>query len=350
VPRRGEPSVTGRVLVTGAAGFIGGYLVAELLARGYQVTGVDNLSKYGEARPGQAGQRGYTFVRGDATDPALLAGLLDGCDHFIAAAAMVGGISYFHAYPYDLLAANERIAAAACDAAIAAHRSGRLRKVTFLSSSMVYESADSWPAREGQQLRIPPPGSAYGFSKLAVEYFAMAAWDQYRLPYTILRPFNCVGVGETRPVRGSEAGSARSRLATGHVVPDLICKVLSGADPLHILGTGGQIRHYTDGRDLARGVAIALEHPAATCEDFNLSSDRGVTVAELAAMIWRRVNGQDVPLRIVHDQPYPHDVQRRVPDTGKARRLLGFTADTPLERTIDEVIAWATDAISAGLL
>jgi nucleoside-diphosphate-sugar epimerase len=268
---------------------------------------------------------------------------------------MVGGISYFHAFPYDLLAANERLTAAACDAAIGAHRSGRLRKVTFLSSSMVYERSDAWPSPEGQELRIPPPATSYGFSKLAVEYFARAAWEQYRLPYTILRPFNCVGVGETRPARDAGPGSAGLRLATGHVVPDLVCKVLRGASPLHVLGTGSQLRHYTYGGDLARGVVTAMEHPAAACQDFNLSADRGVTVLELATMIWHKVNpsGLDsagAPLRVVHDQPFAGDVQRRVPDTAKARTLLGFRADTPLEDVLDEVIDWARDAIDAGLM
>ena len=342
--------MTSKVLVTGAAGFVGGYVVAELLARGYQVVGIDNLSKYGELRPAHDGQPGYRFVRGDAADASLLAELLSGCDHLIAAAAMVGGISYFHAYPYDLLAANERMIAACCDAAIAAHRSGRLRKGTYLSSSMVYESAGSWPSAEGQQLRIPPPATAYGFQKLAVEYFARAAWDQHRLPFTIVRPFNCVGVGETRPVRREQTGAGELRLATGHVIPDLICKVLKGQDPVHILGSGGQLRHYTYGGDLASGIVTAMEHPAAAGEDFNLSTDRGTTVAELAAMIWLKINGPDAPLRISHDQPYADDVQRRVPDTAKARRLLGFSADTPLDQTLDEVITWVADAIGAGLL
>lgn len=342
--------MTDRVLVSGAAGFIGGYVVAELLDRGYQVVGVDNLSKYGEPRPAHAERVGYLFVPGDAADPALMTELLDDCDHFIAGAAMVGGIAYFHAYPYDLLAANERITAASCDAAIAAHRSGRLRKVTYLSSSMVYESADSWPSAEGEQLRIPPPVTAYGFQKLAVEYFARAAWDQYQLPFTIVRPFNCVGVGEIRAVRDSAVGPGELRLAMSHVVPDLVCKVLQGQDPLHVLGSGNQLRHYTYGGDLARGIVAAMEHPAAAGEDFNLSSDRGTTVRQLAEMIWHRINGPDAPPRIVHDEPYPDDVQCRVPDTAKASRILGFTADTTLEAMLDEVITWVADAIDAGLL
>ena len=125
--------------------------------------------------------------------------LLGDCDHFIAGAALIGGISYFHAYAYDLLATNERIMAATCDAAIEAHRQGRLQKVTYLSAPRWCSSRPSTGRRkEGDERTIPPPLSSYGFQKLAVEYFAKAAWDQYRLPYTIVRPFNCVGIGEGR--------------------------------------------------------------------------------------------------------------------------------------------------------
>ena len=135
-----------RVLVSGAQGFIGGYVVEELLARGHSVVGVDNLSKYGRVAKSFDDHPGYELVEGDCRDVELMTTLLMDCDHFIAGAALIGGISYFHAYAYDLLAANERITAASCDAAIAAHRAGRLRKVTYMSSSMVFESAGSWPS------------------------------------------------------------------------------------------------------------------------------------------------------------------------------------------------------------
>jgi UDP-glucose 4-epimerase len=338
-----------KVLVSGSAGFIGGYVVEELLRRGHDVVGLDNLSKYGKATKSYDGHPAYQFVEGDARDVDLMAKLLSDCDHFIAGAAMIGGISYFHTYAYDLLSTNERIIAASCDAAIEAHRDGRLEKVTYLSSSMVFESTTSWPSTEGQEHEIPPPISSYGFQKLAVEYFARAAHSQYQLPYTILRPFNCVGIGERRALGDVEILSGNVRLAMSHVVPDLVQKVLKGQDPLHILGDGSQVRHYTYGGDLANGIVTAMEHPAARNEDFNLSTPRSTTVLELAQTIWSKIRG-DESFRYVSDPPFEHDVACRIPSTEKAARVLGFEAKTSLSDMLDEVIPWVSRAVDDGTI
>ncbi len=144
-----------RVLVTGSAGFIGGYVVEELLSRGYRVTGIDNYSKYGPVTKSYDSHPDYRFVEGDVRDVDLLEGLLEDCDHLIAGAALIGGISYFHAYAYDLLATNERIMAATCDAAIRVLPAVGLRKVTYLSSSMVFESATALAVEGGRRARHP---------------------------------------------------------------------------------------------------------------------------------------------------------------------------------------------------
>lgn len=344
-----EPSQR-RVLVTGSAGFIGGYVVEELLVRGYSVTGIDNYSKYGPVTKSYDNNPAYTFVEGDVRDVDLVADLLTDCDFLIAGAALIGGISYFHAYAYDLLANNERIIAATCDAAIRNLKAGRLKRVIYLSSSMVYESADSWPSREGDERRMSPPLSSYGFQKLAVEYFARAAYDQYHLPFTIVRPFNCVGVGEGRAIGDVAVPSGNVELAMSHVVPDLIQKILKGQDPLHILGEGNQVRHYTYGADLARGIIAAMESPRALGEDFNLSTAESTTVLELAEVIWRKIHGPDRPLGIVSDEPYKYDVAKRVPDVRKAREVLGFAAETTLDEMIDVVIPWVREALRVGII
>lgn len=339
-----------KVLVSGSSGFIGGYVVEELLARGHEVVGVDNFSKYGRVTKSYDDHSKYSLVEGDARDVDLMTKLLSDCDHFIAGAAMIGGISYFHAYAYDLLATNERIMASSCDAAIEAFRNGKLQKVTYLSSSMVFESATEWPSYEGQEREIPPPLSSYGFQKLAVEYYAKAAYEQYRLPYTIVRPFNCVGVGEGRALGDAEVMSGNVKLAMSHVVPDLVQKVLKGQDPLHILGSGNQVRHYTYGGDLAKGIVIAMEHPDATNEDFNISTRESTTVLELAEVIWTKVKGPDVPFTHVSDDPFEYDVQKRVPAVDKAQRVLGFEAATSLHVMLDEVIPWIDQALRDGII
>lgn len=339
------------VVVTGSQGFIGGYLVRELLHNGYKVVGIDNFSKYGFVRRSYDGHPNFKLINDDlAKSGKKLKESLVGADHLIAGAAKIGGISYFHAYAYDLLADNERIMANTCDAAIDAHGRGTLKKVTYLSSSMVYENTSSWPSIEGDELLIPPPSSAYGFQKLAVEYFARAAWDQYQLPYTVIRPFNCIGVGEARAANAKIIMSGNIELAMSHVLPDLIQKVLKGQNPLRILGDGKQIRNLTYGGDLAKGIVTTLENPRALNEDFNISTDESITMAELAEKIWLKIKGSEVPFKYITDEPFPHDVQKRIPDTSKAKTLLGFEASTRLEVVLDEVIPWVEDAILKGLI
>jgi len=89
-----------------------------------------------------------------------------------------------------------------------------------LSSSMVFESTEIFPTLEGEQLKCPPPLSTYGFQKLSSEYFAIGAYEQYGLAYTIIRPFNCVGIGEKRAISDENIYSGNIELALSHVVPD----------------------------------------------------------------------------------------------------------------------------------
>jgi nucleoside-diphosphate-sugar epimerase len=113
---------------------------------------------------------------------------------------------------------------------------------------------------------------------------------------------------------------------------------------LHILGKGDQVRHYTYGGDLARGIRLCIEHPLALNQDFNISTPTATTVLELAQTIWRRIHGEE-PLQTVSDPAYAYDVQYRSPDVSKATDLLGFHATTTLEQMLDEVIPWIEQAV-----
>ncbi len=336
-----------KILVTGSAGFINGYVVSELLEAGHEVVGIDNYSKYGPIEKSYDRHPRYRIVKDDAKNVGLMKELASDCDQLLASAAMIGGISYFHTHAYDLIAENERITAATFDAAIWAFKNRRLKKINVLSSSMVFESTAEFPSPEGAERRSPPPLSTYGFQKLACEYFAQGAHEQYGLPYTIIRPFNCVGVGEQRALSDKEIKSGNVTLAMSHVVPDLVQKVAKGQDPLHILGKGNQVRHYTYGGDLARGIRTCIEHPAAVNQDFNLSTPHGHNVLQVAEAIWRRLN-PDKAFRYVSDDAFKYDVQLRVPAVEKAKRVLGFEATTPLDRILDEVVPWVVEQIRLG--
>lgn len=337
-----------KILVTGSAGFINGYVVEELLGAGHSVVGIDNYSKYGPVEKSYDTHPRYHLVKGDAKDVGLMKELATDCDQVLAAAAMIGGISYFHTHAYDLLAENERITASTFDAAIWAHKNRKLKKITILSSSMVFENATVFPTPESVVRTSPPPLSTYGFQKLSCEYFAQGAHEQFGLPYTIVRPFNCVGIGERRALSDKNIHSGNVTLAMSHVVPDLVQKVLKGQDPLRILGSGGQVRHYTYGGDLAKGIRVCIEHPKAVNDDFNLSTPTGHTVLELAEAIWKRL--KKTPFRYESEEPFKYDVQRRVPSTEKAKRVLGFEATTDLDQILDEVIPWIEEQVKLGTI
>lgn len=336
-----------KILVTGSAGFICGYVIEELLNNGHTVVGIDNYSKYGKIKKSYDNHPNYHFVEGDAKDVELMKKLALDCDQILACAAMIGGIAYFHEMAYELLAENERIMASTFDAAIHAFKNGCLKKINVLSSSMVYECAETYPSKEGDEKLIPPPMSTYGFQKLACEYYCKGAYEQYGLPYTIIRPFNCVGTGEKRALCDTEILSGNVKLAMSHVVPDIVQKIIKGQNPLHILGQGNQIRHYTYAGDLAHGIRLCIESPNAVNEDFNLSTPVSTTVLELSEVIWKRLN-PDKEFKYVSDEPFKYDVQKRVPSVEKAEKLLGFKAETSLDDILDEVIPWIAEQIKIG--
>lgn len=320
-----------KALVTGSQGFIGSYVCQELLNHGHEVVGMDNYSKYGKVSRKHDAHEKFRLVQSDLSKPSAFSLLEEAYnpDIIVAGAAMIGGISYFHKYAYDLLATNERITANTFDYAIS-----KKCRVLAISSSMVFENATVFPTPEHHS--CPPPDSTYGFQKLAVEYFCKGAYEQYGLDYTIVRPFNCVGVGEEPSGKVESVGNVSMVLS--HVVPDLIFRALSLSkdDPLPILGDGSQIRHYTNGKDIARGIRLAIEKGGRT--DYNISSDEDTSVSELATLIWEEIHG-NTPV-LVATSPYRYDVQTRSPDTKKARAELGFQCEYSLKESVREVIEY----------
>jgi UDP-glucose 4-epimerase len=229
-----------------------------------------------------------------------------------------------------------------------AHQNGRGSPDGRAISEQSFQSHTGDQINERENRHEISDARVVGPGRIATEYFAQGAWQQYGLPYTIVRPFNCVGIGEKRALCDRDIASGNVKLAMSHVVPDLVQKILKGQDPPHILGSGKQVRHYTYGGDLAKGIRLCVERPSASNQDFNLSTPVRTTVLELAEMIWRKIHGSRKPFRYVSDRPYEYDVQERSPATEKAAKLLGFHANTSLNEILDEVIPWIAEQMKVG--
>lgn len=310
-----------RVLVTGGAGTIGQAVVRRLLGDpAWEVRVSDQRT------PPQWVREGCAVHTGDLRDRAEARRAIDGCSHVIHLAAIVGGIANFHQLPYTLTDVNSSLYNGVVGAAIDAG----VERFVYVSSSMVFERATEYPTTEEHVWSVPMPRSAYGFSKLAGEVWVRAAHEEHGLPYTICRPFNAYGPGE---VPEDEPGIA-------HMVPDVIRKVLAGADPLPIFGDGTQTRTLTHVDDIADGIVTAMGHPAGLHEDFNISAADEMTVAEIAAVIWEACGKDPAALRFEHLPSFPVDVVRRWPSVEKAQQLLGWQARIGVREGVAQTVAW----------
>lgn len=316
-----------QIAITGGAGFLGSHVVDYFVDEGEEVVVVDDFSDGSEDNLVTSLDEPNCSVREvDLTDREAALDAFEGIDAIVHLAAKIGGIGYFHDVPADIIALNDAMNRNVCDAALE-HDTDRL---VYASSSMVYERATEFPVNEEQVGEIPPPASAYGYQKLSGEYYCKAYHDQYDLEYTIFRPFNAVG---PREPPGDEVGQA-------HVIPDFVMKILEREQyPLKILGDGRQIRAFTHVSDIAAGIHACVYDDAARNNDFNLGSSEGIEMRELARKIWERCD-PDRPIDFETEAEFEHDVEKRVPDSSKAKAQLGWEPTVMLDEALTEYIDW----------
>jgi UDP-glucose 4-epimerase len=317
-----------RVLVTGASGTIGTAVVRRLLSDpAYEV-------RVSDQRPAPQWMREACEVHtGDLRELGEALSATGGCSHVIHLAAIVGGIANFHRLPHTLTEVNNALYNAIVRAALECE----VERYVYVSSSMVFERAELFPTPEDYLPDCPAPRSAYGFSKLTGEVYCRAAHEEHGLPFTICRPFNAYGPGE---LPDPEPGIA-------HAVPDLIAKALAGQHPLQIFGSGEQTRTLTYVDDIADGLVTAMSSPAGLNEDFNISSARELTVADIARLVWEAC-GQDADdFELEHLASFAVDVQRRWPSVEKARELLGWEAKAGVEEGLALTVRWLREHLGA---
>lgn len=306
--------------MTGGAGFIGSEITRQLLSRGFSVRVADNLSK----KDATVDPR-VEFFKVDLTSPQKALEVTKGIDICINAAAKIGGIGYFHKYPATILAENNKIYSSTFEAAV----KNKIKRFVYISSSMVFESATKFPSKEDDVAKIPPPLTAYGFSKLSGEWYCHAFHDQYGLAFTICRPFNAYGTGEF----------PEKEIGVAHVIPDLVRKILAGQYPLQLLGDGQQTRCFTHVRDIADGIITAALSQNGENQDFNIGSDIEIKMIDLAAKIWQLM-GIKKPFKVKFTKPFRYDIKRRVPNVQKAKIMLNWEPRVKFEEGLLEVITW----------
>jgi UDP-glucose 4-epimerase len=314
-----------RVLVTGGAGTIGGAVVRRLMRDPEWEIRVADLSE-----PPQWMREACEVASGDLRDPRFASQAIHGCTHVIHLAAIVGGIGNFHKLPFTLLEMNNGLYNGVFRAAL----DERVQRLVYVSSSMVFERATEYPTTEEHIRHTPIPDSAYGFSKLAGEFYATSLHEEFGVAYTICRPFNAYGPGEM----------PRDEPGIAHMVPDLIKKVLSGQRPLEIFGSGEQTRTITHIDDIADGIVTAMASAAGENQDFNISNSDEMTVAEIARVIWEECGMPAEEFELEHLPSFRVDVQRRWPSVEKAKRVLGWEAKISPREGIRQTVDWLREA------
>ena len=308
-------------LVTGGAGFIGGEVVRQLVRKKYKVRVVDNLSKGHDATL----FNNIDFRRIDLTDYKKTEEVFKDVDIVINLAAKIGGIGYFHKYPATILSDNNKIYSSTFEAAT----KQKIKRMVYVSSSMVFESTNKFPSKEEDVSQIPVPVSSYGMSKLVGEWYCKAFWEEYKLPYSICRPFNAYGASEY----------PHDEIGYAHVIPDLVKKILDGQYPLEILGDGKQTRCFTHVTDIASGIISVSLSKKAVNEDINISYRKEISIIDLAKKLWKLCNMKK-PFKAKFVKGFTHDIKRRIPDTTKAKKLIDWEANIDLDQGLSDVVNW----------
>ncbi len=316
-----------KVLALGGAGFIGSYIVRELLKHGYEVTVVDNFSKYGFISHDFYSNPNFKLKTKDIR--TLYPAEFKGYDYILCLAALIGGIRYFHKIPYQIARDNTEMLAHAIDYTLAVAPEAVF---IYFSSSMVYERMQR-PVNEEDALNQPVPITNYGMQKLFGEFLVRGAHEEFGLNYLIVRPFNAVGSGELPEV--TEDGHIEFGMA--HVIPDFVYKALIQQTPFEIFGDGEQVRTFTHAKDIAEAVRIMLDKNVKN-DDFNICGDNTYKIGDLAKKIWNKVN-PDTSFPGFKHLPAPSaDVRFRIGVSEKAKKVLGWEPQYNMEYIIDDTL------------
>jgi len=323
-----------RYLVTGGAGFIGSHLSDALLARGDEVTILDDLSTGDPSNLAEArGAPGFRFVEGSILDHPLVAALAAQADVVVHLAAAVG-VKLIVERPLESLITNIRGTEIVLDAA-----AGAGCKVLITSTSEIYGKNAAGPVKEDDDRVLGSPFKArwsYSTAKAVDEILAKAYWRDRGVPAIVARLFNCVGPRQTG--------------AYGMVVPRFVRQALAGED-VTVYGDGEQRRCFCHVLDLVRALVALLDHPDAVGDVFNVGAQHEVSMNDLARVIVEMTGSSSRIVHIPYDEAYEEgfeDMERRVPDTSRIHTLTGWQPSRSLDEILRDVIAHERASLAAA--
>jgi UDP-glucose 4-epimerase len=324
-----------RVLITGGAGFIGSHLAERHLERGDEVYIIDDLSTGSIENIQQIkGHPNFTYYLDTINNQQLTAELIDLCDVVYHLAAAVG-VRLIVESPVRTIETNIRGTEIVLGLA-----AKKRKRVLVASTSEVYGKRDRVPFREDDDLVMGPTSKgrwSYACSKAIDEFLAIAYWKEKRVPTVIVRLFNTVGPRQTGRY--------------GMVIPNFVRQALRGED-LTVYGDGSQTRCFTHVADVVGALISLAEHPQAVGEVYNIGSAQEVTILELAARIKQLTNSDSRIVFVPYNQAYEEgfeDMMRRVPDTAKVSRLIGYAPQHNLDEILTSVIGFETVRLAERL-
>jgi len=316
---------TPNYLITGGAGFIGGYLSERLLEQGNAVAVIDDLSTGSiENLEGSRKHDRFSYTIDTIFNKPLAAELVDRADVIFHLAAAVG-VKLIVEDPVRTMETNIRGSEIILELA-----AKKQKKVVMASTSEVYGKTTQHLFNEDSDLVLGSTSKSrwcYAASKIVDEFLAKAYWKQAGLPIVIVRLFNTVGPRQTGRY--------------GMVVPNFVDQALH-SEPITVYGDGTQRRSFTWVGDVVDALIALSQHPQAVGEVFNIRHSKDISILELAQLVKKAAGSDSEIVFIPHNEAYEEgfeDMQRRLPDISKINRLIGYKPTLDLGQIVERVIA-----------
>ena len=315
-----------RVLITGGAGFIGSHLADAYLQRGDEVTVIDDLSTGTiENISHLKNNPRFHYTIDSVHNQPVTAELVDQCDVVFHLAAAVG-VKLIVESPVRTIETNVR-----GTEVVLALANKKQKRVLIASTSEVYGLSSDVPFREDGNLVMGATTKgrwSYACSKAIDEFLALAYWREKKLPTTVVRLFNTVGPRQTGRY--------------GMVIPTFVKQALAGR-PLTVYGNGKQTRCFGYVGDVVGALIKLMDTNESVGEVFNIGSGEEISIHDLAKRVKELTKSNSEIVFVPYDEAYEEgfeDMPRRVPDTTKINKLVGFEPKMKLDGILESVISF----------